>query len=50
MYADGSSNSTGGGTRLILISSIEEKLEYALRFGFKASNNEEEYEALIARL
>ncbi|KAL0311562.1 UNVERIFIED_CONTAM: hypothetical protein Sangu_2450900, partial [Sesamum angustifolium] len=26
----------------------EDKLEYALRFDFKASNNEAEYEALIA--
>ena len=50
MYADGPSNSIGGVAELILISPTEEKSKYALRFGFKASNNEAKYEALIARL
>ena len=33
---------------LLLISPTREKLTYVLRFDFIASNNESEYEALIA--
>ena len=35
---------------LMLISPEGHKITYALRFGFKASNNEAEYEALLAGL
>ena len=38
------------GAGLILTSPNEIDVEYALRFGFQASNNKAEYEAVIARL
>ena len=47
---DGSSNEGGSGAGLILVSPKGHRMHYALRFGFKASNNEAEYEALIAGL
>ena len=34
----------------MLISPEGHNIHYAIRFGFKASNNEAEYEALIASL
>ena len=43
-------NAQGSGAGLILTSPYEIDVEYALRFGFQASNNEVEYEAVIARL
>ena len=47
---DGSSNEGGLGASLILISLERHQMHSALRFGFQASNNEAEYEVLIARL
>ena len=47
---DGSSNEGGLGASLILVSPEKHWMHYALRFGFKVSNNEAEYEALIAGL
>ena len=52
---DGASNTHGSGVGLILItphtsSPDTSRLESALRFNFKASNNEAEYEALLAGL
>ena len=47
---DGSSNEVGSRVGLILVSPEGHQMHCALRFGFKASNNEAEYEALIARL
>ena len=47
---DGSANEGGSGTGLILVSPEGYRVHCALRFGFKASNNEAEYEALIAGL
>ena len=47
---DGSLNDRGLGADLILISPEGHRMHCALRFGFKASNNEVEYEALIAGL
>ena len=47
---DGSSNENGFGAGLILINPEEYRVHCALRFGFKASNNKAEYEALIAGL
>ena len=47
---DGSSNDGGSGASLILVSPEGHRIHYALRFGFKASNNEVEYEALIEEL
>ena len=47
---DGSSNDEGSGADLILINPEGHRMHYALRFRFKASNNEAEYEALITGL
>ncbi|GAV66303.1 RVT_3 domain-containing protein [Cephalotus follicularis] len=47
---DGSSCITGSGARLVLTRPDGWTLEYALRFGFRAINNEAEWEALIAGL
>ena len=43
-------NSQGTGAGLIMTSLEGIDVEYALRFGFQASNNEAEYEAVIAGL
>ncbi|XP_077251808.1 uncharacterized protein LOC143891038 [Tasmannia lanceolata] len=48
VYVDGSSNKIGCGAGLILTGPDNFVLDYALRFRFHASNNEAEYEALIA--
>ena len=47
---DGASNEQGSGAGLILTSPEGIDIEYALRFGFHTSNNEAEYEAVIAGL
>ena len=47
---DGVANAQGSGSSLILTSPNGIDIEYALRFGFRASNNEAEYEAVIAGL
>ena len=44
------SNAQGSGAGLILTSPDGKDTKYALRFGFQASNNEAEYEAIIAGL
>ena len=44
---DGATNAQGSGACMILTSPDEIDVEYALRFGFQASNNEAEYEAVI---
>nr|GEU37454.1 reverse transcriptase domain-containing protein [Tanacetum cinerariifolium] len=48
LFTDGSSCVDGSGARLILTSLEGVEFTYALRFQFTASNNEAEYEALIA--
>ncbi|KAK3032342.1 hypothetical protein RJ639_035393 [Escallonia herrerae] len=47
LYVDGSSALGSSGAGLILISPEGFTIEYALLFGFRASNNEAEYEALL---
>ena len=47
---DGAANAHGSGAGLILTSLDGIAVEYALRFGFQASNNEAKYEAVIAGL
>ena len=47
---DGTANAQGSGVGLILTSPEGIDIEYVLRFGFRASNNEDEYEAVIAGL
>ncbi|GAV85155.1 RVT_3 domain-containing protein [Cephalotus follicularis] len=50
LSVDDSSCITGSGAGVHLVSPSGWTLEYALRFGFKATNNEAEWEALIAGL
>ena len=50
LSVDGASNAQGSEACLILTSLEGIDIEYALRFGFHASNNEAEYEAVIAGL
>jgi len=47
LYVDSSSTRDGSGTGLIIEIPQGERHEHALKFIFKASNNEAEYEALI---
>ncbi|GAV68419.1 hypothetical protein CFOL_v3_11922, partial [Cephalotus follicularis] len=50
LSVDGLSCITGSGEGLVLTSPDDWTLEYALRFRFKATNNEAEWEALIVGL
>ncbi|XP_024028364.1 uncharacterized protein LOC112093682 [Morus notabilis] len=50
IYVDGASSENGSGAGVLLISPEGYKITSVVRFKFKASNNEAEYEALIARL
>ena len=47
---DKAANAQGRGAGLILTSPDGIDVEYALRFGFQASNNEAEYEVVISGL
>ncbi|KAK4392686.1 Retrovirus-related Pol polyprotein from transposon opus [Sesamum angolense] len=48
LFVDGSSTLQGSGVGVILETPQGDKIQYALRFSFDASNNEAEYEALLA--
>ncbi|GFS40591.1 hypothetical protein Acr_00g0069450 [Actinidia rufa] len=50
LFVDGSSNQHGCGAGLVIQTPSGEQMEYAIRIGFKATNNEAEYEALLAGL
>ena len=50
LSVDGAANAQGSGADLILTSPEGIDIEYVLRFRFRASNNEAEYEAIIAGL
>ena len=50
LSVDGASNAQRSAAGLILTSPEGIDIEYALRFGFHTSNNEAEYEAVIAGL
>ncbi|KAI7981998.1 hypothetical protein LOK49_Contig3G00025, partial [Camellia lanceoleosa] len=50
LFVDGSSNRQGAGAGVVLISPDGKILEQSIRLGFKASNNEAEYEVLITGL
>ncbi|GKE54948.1 reverse transcriptase domain-containing protein, partial [Tanacetum coccineum] len=50
LFSDGSSCAGGSGAGLILTNPEGAEFTYALRFRFEATNNEGEYEALIAGL
>ena len=47
---DGAANAQGSSVGRILTSPNRIDVEYALKFGFQAFNNEAEYEAVIAGL
>ncbi|CAL8169207.1 unnamed protein product [Prunus armeniaca] len=50
LHVDDSANQQGCGAGLVLTAPDRVKMEYALRFSFRTSNNEAEYEALLAGL
>ncbi|XP_058071115.1 uncharacterized protein LOC131220168 [Magnolia sinica] len=50
LHVDGSSNVKGVGAGIILVAFNSTIIQYAIRFEFKALNNEAEYEALLAGL
>ncbi|KAK0578080.1 hypothetical protein LWI29_004774 [Acer saccharum] len=50
LRVDGSSNTHGSGAGVVLTTPEGDSIECALRFDFKATNNQAEYEALIAGL
>ncbi|GKF74357.1 reverse transcriptase domain-containing protein, partial [Tanacetum coccineum] len=50
LFTDGSSCVDGSGAGLILTNPEGAEFTYAMRFRFEATNNEAEYEALIAGL
>ena len=50
LSVDGASRQTGADIGLQLTSPTGERIEHAVRLGFSATNNESEYEAMIARL
>nr|KYP66897.1 Transposon Ty3-I Gag-Pol polyprotein [Cajanus cajan] len=50
LHVDGSSNTKGSGAGIILEGPNDMMLELAIKFDFRATNNQEEYEALLAGL
>ncbi|KAI3457130.1 hypothetical protein Pfo_013793 [Paulownia fortunei] len=50
LHVDGSATISGCGAGIMLTSPEGEELEFAVRFEFKTSNNEAEYEALVRGL
>ena len=47
---DGASSAMGAGTEIVIITPKGIRLEHSFRLGFKASNNEVEYEAFLVGL
>ncbi|KAL0298867.1 UNVERIFIED_CONTAM: hypothetical protein Sradi_6546500 [Sesamum radiatum] len=47
LHVDGQSTIHGSGEGIVVTSPHGEDLEFAVKFGFKASNNEAEYKALL---
>ena len=50
VFKDGASNASWAGVGIVVITLEGIKLEHSFRLGFKAFNNEAEYEALLAGL
>jgi hypothetical protein len=50
VYVDGSSTRKNGGAGIVIVTPEGEELNGSLRLEFKTTNNEAEYEAVIARL
>ncbi|KAL0313242.1 UNVERIFIED_CONTAM: Retrovirus-related Pol polyprotein from transposon opus [Sesamum radiatum] len=47
LHVDGSSTAQGSGAGIVITTPQGEDLEFAIKFDFKTSNNEAEYEALV---
>ncbi|KAL0420783.1 UNVERIFIED_CONTAM: hypothetical protein Slati_3101200 [Sesamum latifolium] len=47
LHVDGSSTAQGSGAGIVLTIPQGDNMEFAVKFEFKASNNEAEYEALV---
>ena len=50
VFVDGAYNAMGAGAGIFIITLKGIMLEHSFRLGFRASNNETEYEALLVRL
>ena len=50
VFVDGASSTMGAGARIVIITLKEIWLKHSFRLGFRAFNNEAEYEALLAGL
>ena len=50
IHTDGSSNRHAGGTRMVIRTLEGDKIECMIRLDFPTTNNEAEYEALVAGL
>ena len=50
VFVDGASSALGAGAGIVIITSEGIRVEHSFRLGFKASNDEAKYEALLARL
>ncbi|KAL0415865.1 UNVERIFIED_CONTAM: hypothetical protein Slati_3418400 [Sesamum latifolium] len=50
LHVDDSSTAQGSGAGIVITTPQSEDLEFAIKFDFKASNNEAEYEALVIGL
>ena len=50
VFVDGASSAIGSGAGIVIITPEGIRLEHSFRLGFKASNNEAEYEAFITGL
>ena len=50
VFVDGASNAMGAGAEIVIITPEGIRLEHSFRLGFRASNNEAKYEALLAGL
>ncbi|KAL0453782.1 UNVERIFIED_CONTAM: hypothetical protein Slati_1356300 [Sesamum latifolium] len=47
LHVDGSSTTQGSGAGVVITTPQGHNMEFAIKFDFKASNNEAEYEALV---
>ncbi|KAL0445232.1 UNVERIFIED_CONTAM: hypothetical protein Slati_2245900 [Sesamum latifolium] len=50
LHVDGSSTTQGSGAGIVITSPQGEDSEFTIKFDFKASNNEAEYEVLVASM
>ena len=50
VFVDSASSALGAGAGIVIITPEGIRVERSFRLGFKASNNEAKYEALLARL